>query len=84
MCIPQISRPLSSSGQPCNASPVPRVVNGALQKEMAMAFEDKEQFRILFLDKKNRLIADEVQQEGTVDHTPVSIREIVKRALDQT
>jgi hypothetical protein len=42
MCIPQISRPLSSSGQPCNASPVPRVVNGALQKEMAMAFEDKE------------------------------------------
>jgi len=36
-----------------------------------MAFEDIEQFRILFLDKKNRLIADEVQQKGTVDHTPV-------------
>jgi DNA repair protein RadC len=48
----------------------------------AMGFEDREQFRILFLDKKNRLIADEVQQEGTVDNTPVYIREIVKRALE--
>jgi DNA repair protein RadC len=48
----------------------------------AMGFEDREQFRILFLDKKNRLIADEVQQEGTIDHTPVYIREIVKRALE--
>lgn len=48
----------------------------------AMAFNDKEQFRILFLDKKNNLIADEVQQEGTVDHTPVYTREVVKRALD--
>jgi DNA repair protein RadC len=37
----------------------------------AMAFADKEQFRILFLDKRNQLIADEVQQIGTVDHTPV-------------
>ena len=37
----------------------------------AMAFEEREQFRILFLDKKNALIADEVQQTGTVDHTPV-------------
>src|SRR3984893_15643474 len=36
-----------------------------------MAFADKEQFRILFLDKRNQLIADEVQQTGTVDHTPV-------------
>src|SRR6202008_3013324 len=41
-----------------------------------------EQFRILFLDKKNVLIADEVQQQGTVDHTPVYPREVVKRALD--
>ena len=41
-----------------------------------------EQFRILFLDKKNVLIADEVQQKGTVDHTPVYPREVVKRALD--
>ncbi len=48
----------------------------------AMAFEDKEQFRILFLDKKNQLIADEVQQEGTVDHTPVYTREVMKRALE--
>ena len=42
----------------------------------------KEQFRILFLDKKNQLIADEVQQTGTVDHTPVYPREVVKRALE--
>ncbi|HEX7109582.1 MAG TPA: DNA repair protein RadC [Aestuariivirga sp.] len=48
----------------------------------AMAFEDKEQFRILFLDKRNQLIADEVQQEGTVDHTPVYTREVMKRALE--
>ncbi|TPN62745.1 JAB domain-containing protein [Mesorhizobium sp. B1-1-3] len=48
----------------------------------AMAFEAREQFRILFLDKKNTLIADEVQQTGTVDHTPVYPREVVKRALE--
>ncbi|KPL50990.1 RadC family protein [Prosthecomicrobium hirschii] len=48
----------------------------------AMAFEAREQFRILFLDKKNGLIADEVQQVGTVDHTPVYPREIIKRALE--
>lgn len=47
----------------------------------AMAFETKEQFRVLFLDKKNVLIADEVQQTGTVDHTPVYPREVVARAL---
>ena len=48
----------------------------------AMGFEAREQFRILFLDKKNRLIADEVQSQGTVDHTPVYVREVVKRALE--
>ena len=47
-----------------------------------MAFADKEQFRILFLDKRNQLIADEVQGTGTVDHTPVYPREVVKRALE--
>lgn len=47
-----------------------------------MAFEEVERFRILFLDKKNQLIADEVQQSGTVDHTPVYPREVVKRALE--
>jgi DNA repair protein RadC len=47
-----------------------------------MAFEPIEQFRILFLDKKNRLIADEVQQTGTVDHTPVYPREVIKRSLE--
>jgi DNA repair protein RadC len=48
----------------------------------AMAFESIEQFRLLFLDKKNRLIADEVQQTGTVDHTPVYPREVIKRSLE--
>jgi DNA repair protein RadC len=48
----------------------------------AMAYETTEQFRILFLDKRNQLIADEVQQRGTVDHTPVYPREVVKRALE--
>ena len=47
-----------------------------------MAFADKEQFRIIFLDKRNQMIADEVQQTGTVDHTPVYPREVVKRALE--
>ena len=47
-----------------------------------MAFADKEQFRILFLDKRNQLIADEIQQTGTVDHTPVYPREVIKRALE--
>lgn len=47
-----------------------------------MAYETKEQFRILFLDKKNKLIADEVQQVGTVDHTPVYPREVIKRSLE--
>ena len=48
----------------------------------AMAFEEREQFRILFLDKRNVLIADEVQQRGTVDHTPVYPREVMRRALE--
>ena len=48
----------------------------------AMAFDDRERFRILFLDKRNHLIADEQHQSGTVDHTPVYPREVVKRALE--
>ena len=48
----------------------------------SMGFASKEQFRILFLDKRNQIIADEVQQTGTVDHTPVYVREVVKRALE--
>jgi DNA repair protein RadC len=47
----------------------------------AVAYEKIEQFRILFLDNKNALIADEKQQTGTVNHTPVYPREVVKRAL---
>lgn len=48
----------------------------------AQAFADREQFRVIFLDKRNQLIADELQQVGTVDHTPVYPREVVKRALE--
>ena len=48
----------------------------------SMAFHKKEQFRILYLNRKNVLIADELQQEGTVDHTPVYPREVMKRALE--
>src|SRR5258705_1194711 len=48
----------------------------------SMAFADKEQFRVLFLDKRNQLIADEVQQVGTVDHAPVYPREVIKRSLE--
>jgi len=50
--------------------------------QVALAHEPIEQFRLLFLDRKNILIRDEVQQRGTVDHTPLYPREIVKRALD--
>ncbi len=49
---------------------------------VAQGFEAREQFRILFLDKRNVLIADEVQGRGTIDHTPVYVREVVKRALE--
>ena len=73
-----------------------RIAKGELQQRKAlsswqdvidycrtsMAFADKEQFRLLFLDKRNHLIADEVQQTGTVDHTPVYPREVIKRALE--
>jgi DNA repair protein RadC len=73
-----------------------RLVRGRLQKKpvlssrssvidycrSAMAYEDKEQFRLLFLDKRNQIIADELQQIRTVDHTPVYPREVVKRPLE--
>ena len=49
---------------------------------VVMQHNKTEQFRILFLDRKNVLIADELQQRGTVDHTPVYPREVVRRALD--
>lgn len=48
----------------------------------AMAHRETEQFRILFLDRKNVLMADEAQAKGTVDHVPVYPREVVKRALE--
>ena len=48
----------------------------------ALANESREQFRVLFLDKKNQLIADEVMNRGTVDHAPVYPREVMRRALE--
>ena len=50
--------------------------------QTAMAHRDLEQFRVLYLDRKNVLIADEAQADGTVDHVPVYPREVVKRALE--
>ena len=49
--------------------------------QTSMAYEQIEQFRFLFLDRKNSVQADEVQQRGTVNHTPVYPREVLKRAL---
>ena len=49
---------------------------------LALAHEAREQFRVLFLDKKNQLIADEVMGHGTVDHAPVYPREVARRALE--
>lgn len=51
---------------------------------LAMAHEPREQFRVLFLDAKNQLIADEVMNHGTVDHAPVYPREIARRALEHS
>jgi DNA repair protein RadC len=64
-----------------------RPVIGAWQQLLdyiraSMAHLKVEQFHILFLDNRNRLIADEAQQTGTVNHTPVYPREVIKRALD--
>lgn len=50
--------------------------------QATMAREQREHFRLMFLNKKNELIADEIQQSGTVDHTPAYPREIMKRALE--
>lgn len=49
---------------------------------VGMAREAREQLRVLFLNRKNMLIADEIQQQGTVDHAPLYPREVVKRALE--
>jgi DNA repair protein RadC len=65
-------------GRPAFAS-TPAVID---YLRVVQAFEDREQFRILFLDRRNHLIADEVQGRGTIDHTPVYVREVVKRALE--
>ena len=48
----------------------------------SMAHRDTEQFRVLYLDRKNTVIADEEQAEGTVDHVPVYPREVAKRSLE--
>ena len=78
------------------AAAAQRIAKGEIKRKLAlsswndvidycrssMAFADKEQFRLLFLDKRNQLLADEIQQTGTVDHTPVYPREVIKRALE--
>jgi DNA repair protein RadC len=56
--------------------------SGGWSGTQALNFIRLTQFRILFLDKRNQLISDEVQQTGTVDHTPVYPREVIKRALE--
>ncbi|MDY0241027.1 MAG: DNA repair protein RadC [Rhodospirillaceae bacterium] len=66
---------------------IDRPVLGAWDKlldycRIALAHQDTERFHLLFLDNKNALIADEQQQKGTVNHTPVYPREVVKRALE--
>jgi DNA repair protein RadC len=58
-----------------------RFAKGVAKKRLSLG-SDREEFRILFLDKRNGLIADEVQGTGTVDHTPVYPREVVRRALE--
>jgi len=50
--------------------------------KVVLAHEAREQFRVIFLDKKNQIIADEVMNQGTVDHAPVYPREIMRRALE--
>jgi DNA repair protein RadC len=50
--------------------------------KVTMAHKKIEEFRILFLNRRNELVRDEVQQRGTIDHTPVYVREVVKRALE--
>ena len=50
--------------------------------KVTLAYEPREQFRVLFLDKKNQLIADEIMGKGTVDHAPAYPREIMRRALE--
>lgn len=50
--------------------------------QTTMAHRETEQFRVFFLDRKNTLIADEAQAQGTVDHVPVYPREVMKRALE--
>ncbi len=69
-------------GQVQQAAGIVVMVNRARPLPHRLAFADKEQFRVLFLDKRNELIADEVQQTGTVDHTPVYPREVLKRTLE--
>ena len=68
---PAVKRPVSSSWTALLA-----------YVRLALQHEPREQFRVLYLDKKNQLILDEVQNRGTVDHAPVSPREVVRRGLE--
>jgi RadC-like JAB domain len=66
-------------GMPASAGPS---LLGPARGTVRWHFKDLSKFRVLFLDKRNQLIADELQQIGTVDHAPVYSREVVKRALE--
>ncbi len=71
------------SGQKAQEKPVFRGWSDLLKYcRAAMAYAEREEFHVFFLDNRNRLIADEVQQRGTINHTPVYPREVVKRALE--
>jgi DNA repair protein RadC len=50
--------------------------------QMALAYETKEQLRLLFLDRRNQLVHEQIMQHGTIDHTPVYPGEIMQRALE--
>ena len=75
---------LDPAGRPAPALFPPRPAAASARSAGTCSFEFNSllELRILFLDKRNQIIADEVQQEGTVDHTPVYVREVVKRALE--
>jgi DNA repair protein RadC len=82
-CVPVSFLNVGVLGSTAKSSLPPRLrlVGNGCSAEASITAE-KEALRVLFLDKKNQLIADEEQQKGTVDHTPVYPREVVKRALE--
>lgn len=81
-CIMTAAQAMAACQVPSNRSIIACFADVIEYCRTAMAYEQIEQFRILFLNKKNRLLADELHQTGTVDHTPFYPREVLKRALE--